>query len=53
MKLQHLILALLFALAAAASIYVRHNTPGPVAFGEALCLHSIATGHVVYARYCI
>ena len=53
MKLQHIILALLFAAAVAGSIYVRSTQP-PDSFSEAelLCRHAITTGNIVQARGC-
>ena len=54
MNIKYLILAVLFAVAAAGSIYVRSTTqPVQVSDGEYLCRHAIATGNIIRAKGCI
>lgn len=52
MKLQHIILALLFFAAAAGSIYVRSTPADAVSDAEYVCRHAIATGNILHARTC-
>ena len=53
MNIKHIILALVFCGAAAASIYVRKSEPVEISAGERLCQHALATGNVMLTRHCI